>query len=409
MKQKWQLIIFGLIHAVILLIIFTIVYDTTGNSVYFEYSNMAIYGQMPYRDFAVEYPPLALLFLTLPRLISSSFTMYTYVFAAQILLFDLLGLFLISSLSRRLGLKLVPTLTIYTLAVLAIGPLLITRYDLIPAIMVLLSIYAFSRSSYKLSWAILAIGMMTKIYPAVIAPIFLLYHFRHHQYQHIITGVGTFAVTTAIIMLPCLLLSADGFWQSFSYHAQRSLQSESTYASFLLVGHTLGINTVGLEFGFGSNNIASPLADTLAKFSPLVMLLSLALVYWFFYKSYDKTAATKGLSAPIGQPDTANIINYSLLAILAFIITSKVLSPQFIIWLFPLVPLVAGRWRQASWLMFLAIGFMTYHVFPQHYEEFLQLEPKVIDILLWRNILLIALAGLLLGERQTSRDSVIGT
>ena len=409
MERKWQLIIFCLIHAIILLIVFTIVYDTEGNSVYFGYSNMTIQGQMPYRDFAIEYPPLALLFLTLPRLVASSFTMYTYIFAAQILLFDLLGLFLISSLSRRLGLNLVATLAIYTLALLAIGPLLIIRYDLIPAIMVLLSIYAFSQSRYKLSWAILAIGMMTKIYPAVIAPIFLLYHFRHRQYRQIITGVGTFAITTAIIMVPCLLLSADGFWQSFSYHAQRGLQSESTYASFLLLGHTLGLNTIGIEFSFGSNNIVSPVADTLTRFSPFIMLLSLAVVYWFFYKSYHKTAATKGILAPIGQPDTVNIINYSLLAILAFMVTSKVLSPQFIIWLYPLVPLIAGRWRQASWLMFLIIGIMTYYVFPQHYGEFLQIEPKVIDILLWRNILLIALAGLLLGERKTGGDSVIGT
>jgi uncharacterized membrane protein len=409
MKQKWQLIIFCLIHAVILLIVFTIVYDTAGDAVYFGYAEMIAQGQLPYRDFAVEYPPLALVFLALPRLIASGITMYIYLFAAQILLFDLLGLFLISSLSRRLGLNLVATLAIYTLAVLAIGPLFITRYDLIPAIMVLLSIYAFSRSKYKLSWAILAIGMMTKIYPAVIAPVFLLYHFRHRQYRHIITGVGAFAITTAIIMVPCLLLSADSFWQSFSYHAQRGLQSESTYASFLLVGHTLGINTVGLEFGFGSNNIASPLADTLAKFSPLVMLLSLALVYWFFYKSYDKTAAAEGMPTAISQPDMINITNYSLLAILAFMVTSKVLSPQFIIWLYPLVPLVAGRWRKASWLIFIIIGLMTYYIFPLNYDEFLQLETKVIDILFWRNILLIAMAGLLLGERRTGGNSVIGT
>ena len=403
MKQKWQLIIFCLVHALILLVLFnSALYDNTALEYdiarFFNYSSRIVEGQLPYQDFAVEYPPLTLVFFTLPRLVAPSLGIYQYAFAVEILLFDLLGLFLISALSRRLGLHLTGTLAIYTLALLAIGPILIYRYDLIPAIMVLLALYTFSQNKHKLSWAILAVGAMTKIYPAVIAPIFLIYQFCHRRYRHIISGAAAFVIVTAIIVILGLLLSPDGFWDSFRYQAQRGLHADSTYSSFLLLGHTLGLTQVRLGF-VGliplSLDIVSPITDMLAKVSPLVILFSLAAVYWFFYKSQSGRAVAPKTLSPITKPDATYIIHYSLLAILAFMVTNKVFSPQFIIWLYPLIPLVAGRWRRTSWLMFIMIGLMTYFIYPTAYGGLIQYHPIVISILFLRNVSLIILAFLL--------------
>ena len=405
MKQKWQLIIFCLIHILIFIVIFNsnlyVSEGHSGTALYFNYSTrMVALGQLPYQDFAVEYPPLALGFIILPRLIASNPATYANAFAIGMLLFDLLGLFLISALSRRLNLSLWKTLAIYTLALLAIGPIIAHRYDLIPAIMVLLALFTFSRGKYKTSWALLAIGMMTKIYPAILAPIFLLYHWRHRQNRQAIAGVATFAITTAAIVIPCLLLSPDGFWNSLTYHAQRGLQCESTYSSFLLLGQTLGLTSVEMEFSFGSLNVTSPLANILAKVSPLVMLLSLVAVYWFFYKSQVKRAVAQQTLPSMNQPDIAHIVSYSLLAMLTFMLTNKVLSPQFIIWLYPLIPLVVGHWQRTSWLMFILIGLMTYLVYPVAYAGITEGHPLVIGTLFLRNVSLIILAFLLPEYRQ---------
>ena len=83
-------------HALILIVVFnTGIYGTEGNpdiNRYFNYSVSIAHGQLPYRDFTVEYPPLALVFFTLPQLVAPTLQMYQYVFAVQILFFDLLGL-----------------------------------------------------------------------------------------------------------------------------------------------------------------------------------------------------------------------------------------------------------------------------------------------------------------------------
>jgi len=263
--------------------------------------------------------------------------------------------------------------------------------------MVLLALYAFCQGKHKTSWALLAVGVMTKLYPVILAPIFLLYHWRHRQNRQAIVGVATFVITTVAIVVPCLLLSPDGFWNSITYHAQRGLQCESTYSSFLLLGQTLGLTSLEIEFSFGSYNLSSPLADILARVSPLLILFSLVAVYWFFHKNQGGRAVVQQTLSPINQPDTARIVNYSIIAILAFMLTSKVLSPQFIIWLYPLIPLIAWRWRLISWLMFIMIGLMTYFIYPVAYGGIIEGDPipLVIGMLVLRNLSLIILAFLL--------------
>jgi hypothetical protein len=208
--------------------------------------------------------------------------------------------------------------------------------------------------------------------------------------------MSTFVVTTALIMAPWLVLSPDGLWHSLSYHAQRGLHLESTYSSFLLLGQTLGLTLVHVEEAFKVQNVTSPLADTLAMISPIIVILSAVVVYWFFYNSQRAKTNVELPPSSITRPDIANITNYSFLVILAFILTNKVFSPQFIIWLYPLVPLITGKCRHASWVVFLLVSVLTYYVFPERYGELIQGDFKTIAVLLSRNILLIALAGLVL-------------
>jgi len=136
------------------------------------------------------------------------------------------------------------------------------------------------------------------------------------------------------------------------------------------------------------------------------MLFSLVAVYWFFYKSQSEPAVVQQTPSLLNQPDTTRIVSYSLLAVLAFIITNKVLSPQFIIWLYPLIPLVVGRWRHTLWLMFILIGLMTYLVYPLAYDGIRQGHPLVISTLFMRNVSLIILAFLLPEYRQPTTAKV---
>jgi len=404
MKKYRQLIIFGIIHALILILLFNsgIYHNSslTGDvAEFFNYSSNIVHGSLPYRDFAVEYPPLALVCFTIPRLVTSTFSDYHWAFSVEILIFDLLALFLLSKLSRVLGINQITTLVIYTLLLIGIGPLLIYRFDLIPAVMVLACLYAFSQGKYGLAWAILAMGVMTKIYPIVIAPIFLIYELSQHRYKEALREIGLFVLTAQIIILPGFFINPTGFVNSFLVQMHRGLQLESTYSSFILLFQNLGLTKVYIESAgplIASMDIISPAASFLSEIAWLVMAAALILIYWLFYRRCSNKMV---YLSPKKQPDMVDIIYYSFLAVLIFIISSNVFSPQYLIWFIPLAPLVIWRWKNALWLGLIMVSALTYYEFPLHYNLLEKGNALLVYILLSRNILLIVLTGWLIEWR----------
>jgi uncharacterized membrane protein len=360
-------------------------------------------GDMPYRDFAVEYPPLALLFMLIPRLFGSYASTYILGFSIEILIFDLLAMLLVSEMSQRLNIALWKSLGIYTLAVLSIGPLLINRYDLIPAVIVLAAVYAFTRGRSTVAWILLAAGVMTKVYPVVIAPLFLIYDMARCRYRRAAGGVTAFILTIGLIALPFLIISPQGFIESFTYQTGRGLQIESVFSSILLLCQNLGLTALTVVPASGGTDVASPLANTLANITPAFVAAALLLVYWLYYRREKAAQAEFGFADDtLNEPRSASLTGFTALAVLAFILTNKVLSPQFLIWLAPLIPLVTGRNSRLAWLLFIAAGLMSYLIFPTGYLTLEEGDIRMIILLLARNAALILLAFTVEGEKKIS-------
>ena len=74
---------------------------------------------------------------------------------------------------------------------------------------------------------------------------------------------------------------------------------------------------------------------------------------------------------------------------------AKVLSPQFLVWLAPLVALVRGRVGLAACGLLAPACVLTRLVYPDRYEELLAREGLPVALLLLRNGLLVALTVLL--------------
>jgi len=382
--ERLTLTLFILIHAFIFGYLFHFYLTTnTDVSLYFADASKLLSGLLPYRDFTLEYPPFALIFFGLPRIITSSYTQYARIFLYEVLVFDIIGLLLIFDIVRRLGEIPWKSLLIYTLCVLAVGPIIIQTFDIFPAVMTLAAIYFFWRGKHKTSWAMLALGTMTQIYPAVIAPIFLLIYFRNRQFKQIRDGLIIFLSVCLITLLPFIILGSSSILSLISYHSQRGLQIESTYSAIILALTKIGFGTVAVEHSFGSWNIISPTATVLAKLSIYIMASSLLIVYWFIYRQVK-----------LGKSQFSYLGAYALLTLVTTIATSKVFSPQYLIWLVPIIPILCGRWRTLILATFIMVGGLTYYIFPLHYSELLQFQPTTVAILLGRDVLFIFLAVL---------------
>jgi hypothetical protein len=84
------------------------------------------------------------------------------------------------------------------------------------------------------------------------------------------------------------------------------------------------------------------------------------------------------------------LVRFAAAAVVAFTALGKVLSPQFLIWLVPLVPLVAGRrGLAASALLGLALV-LTQLWFPFRYWDFaLRFDETVSWLVLARDLVLV--------------------
>lgn len=204
-------------------------------------------------------------------------------------------------------------------------------------------------------------------------------------------GFAVFFGVVAVFLLPALLFGGGDFIKSFSYHADRGLQLESLGSSVLLkLGY---VERVFLEFG--AYDVQGRGVDLLSSMSLPVTGVLLALTAAVTYREHRE-----------GRFGPEQLPRFAAAFVLAFLIGSKVLSPQYVIWLLPLVPLSAGgAWGLGVSAVFLAVCWMTTQVFPFHYLEISAGRPPGTDILLGRNLLLLVLWGLMLSLPSGSEST----
>jgi hypothetical protein len=142
----------------------------------------------------------------------------------------------------------------------------------------------------------------------------------------------------------------------------------------------LGLGLRG-ETSSGSNNLGGGAADALAIASTVVQA---ALLLWI-WASFAR-----------GPGSREALVRSSAATLCAFVAFGKVLSPQFPIWLIPVVPLVRGRrGLLASALLAVALV-LTQTWFPFRYFRLaLNFEAGLSWLLLARDLTLVALVAVL--------------
>ena len=345
-------------------------------AIYRDAGEAILRGQIPYRDFFIEYPPGSLPALVPPALFSVDKAGYIALFASEMALVLVAALVLTTLAARKLwGFWAwpVPALT-FVAAAIMLYPVAVTRYDAVVALtLAVAAIGAALGGRYVyLAYASLGLGAAAKLVPAL-ATVPL-------ARRDAARGYAVFFGVLVLFFAPTVLLGGDRFLDSFAYHAERGLQVESLAASILMKLRWV----TGISFEYGAFEVQGKgvgLASSLSLPMTGVLLLITALVM------YRRR----------GRLDAGRFPRYAAALILAFMLGSKVLSPQYMIWLLPIVPLGVGGLAGAGVsLIFLAACWTTTQVFPIHYGDLLNGRYPGPDLLLARNLLLVILWALLL-------------
>lgn len=353
-------------------------------------------GKVPYRDFFIEYPPGSLPFFVPPALFSETPLGYAVYFASEMAVLLVLTLGLTALVARAWGRFWPFPAAVFTASVLLLYPVAVARYDAVVALSLSCAL-AFAALWHgrarpwglALAWLSLGIGAAAKLVPVLAtAPLALLYRDR----RSLIVGGAVFAGVLGLFFVPALVVGREGFLQSFEYHSERGIQIESVSASVLM---RLGYIERVL-FQFGAHEVWG---YGTAFWSAMSLPVTGALLI--------VTGAVALRERLLGRFGPEAVPRYAAAFLLAFMIGSKVLSPQYVVWLLPLVPLAArGLWGVATSAILLAVCWTTTQVFPFHYEELYRGEAPAVNVLLGRNVLLVVLWGLMLamphGKRRAS-------
>jgi hypothetical protein len=379
----------------------TVVWQLSGRAVtdialYRTYGERIADGLVPYRDFGFEYPPGALPALVLPALVTDSITAFRVVFAAEMAVAGAVGVLLLAAGLDRFGTR--PgdrrvALSFVALAPLLLGGVILTRFDLVPAAIVAGAMLLLVTGRLRAGALVVGIGIAVKLYPAVLVPLLAVVAWRRGGRRELAAVVAVVAAPVLAVYLPFLLAAPDGVLDSLGRQLGRPLQIESLGAGVLLVVHHAAGTSLGWESTSGSQNLTGTAAGTLAVLQGIAQVAAVALVWVSFWR---------------GAATSERLVRHAAAAVVAFVALSKVLSPQFLVWLVLLVPLVVGlRGRAPLWLLTAACA-VTAVWFPARYWDLVKdFDPLASWLVPVRGVLLLGLLAVLMWpatERAPARS-----
>jgi hypothetical protein len=338
-------------------------------------------GLIPYRDFPVEYPPLALPAIVLPRLVAgTSENLYEWIFTFMSIGFAVATAAVVYWLARR-GWSATSTRTsllMFAGLVLAGAPLVIWRFDIVPALFSALALAAFSAKRDGWTGVALGLGTLAKLYPAFLGPVFFgvrLMERRWRSAAALVIGAG---VTTALAVAVMLAVAGRDAFSFLFYQDERGVEIESVAGGLALLADAFALAPARIFFDFGAwqveSSVIARLELPMALFNAALVVALVGSAFWHFRAD----VRTTGWVAPL------TVVRYLVATLLVVILINKVLSPQYMVWLMPFAALL--RPRQAL-LLVVAVALTTL-IYPMGFQGLLDTDPAVVVALNVRNLLL---------------------
>jgi hypothetical protein len=326
----------------------------------------AVQAQPPFHLLPLEYPPLTVVIFSL-ALIAPLFY-YQLMFALLMALMTVLIYWLLLRYAPRgAGLAFAIFMLIGAWAT-AQG-----RFDLVPAALTLLSLIAAERKHWTLAYIVLAFGFLLKIYPILFLP--ALFIAEQHDAQrlsippkslslqsllgelgHLLRGITGWRWKNTLIFF-AVIVGITGFFALFdfkgavvsqlSYFAKRPVQAEATGSTLLWIGTHLGF-PIKVVFTYGSVNLVSSLGGPVSLLFDFLLVLGYVYTLWLQWR---------------GKMD---VIQACIAILLVFIVTGKVFSPQYLIWIIPLL-VYSGAYNRFWILIWGGISLLTTLIYPYFY------------------------------------------
>jgi uncharacterized membrane protein len=352
---------------------------------YGGFAHSVFAGHVPYRDFFMEYPPGALAVFLPPQLFGSAH--YNAAFKALMTLCGAATIVVLALLLVRLGAtrsRLWSALILFAASPLALGPISLNTYDAWPAFLTVAALALLVALLPVAAFAVLGLAFAAKVYPIVLVPPALVWVWRTAGRRTAAWSLAAFAAVAAFVIVPFLALAPHGLASSFRAQAARALQVESLGGALLGVADRVGWYSAHVVHRTGhaiSYDLTGTLPRVLAGFSSALQLLAVLLVAWLYAR---------------GRDEPHRLVAAFAAAVAGFLAFTRFFSPQYMVWLLPLVVLL----QPLEWML-TAAALVLAQVWFFHYRDVFALGGYIWLVAL-RDVLVVALFVVLC--RRTVED-----
>ncbi len=309
-------------------------------------------GDRPYLDQSIEYPPLSIPVLQGPALFGDGVDAYVEAFQWEMLAVDLALVLLLALGLPGSARQVISALGVYTIGLVMLSgvvlddslidtaPLALSRFDLVPAALVLAAILARDRRRSATWSALLAAATAVKAFPLFLYPALMR---GERQWRRAVVG----GVIPLIVCVGIVIAWGDEFGAAITYHTGRGLQIESLAATPFEIAGQFGAG-VSSEVASGGFDVAATGTDA----ARLVSVLVGAVLYLILLRA--------GWRSPV--PNLALVT--ALLAVM--VVFAPVLSPQFLLWVLPLSAAAYGAGREN---LVLLVAILFTQIALQNYDQ----------------------------------------
>ena len=297
-------------------------------TIYRAWAHVLAGGTYPVHDTQWQYPPAAALIFLVPLALTHLGLSYIIAFFLFALAADLAVFALLLGHADRNAAAddAAPHLTgvwVWVVGGFAIGPLLLMRYDVIVTALAvggLVAPAAAVSTRWSVRGALIGLGTMVKAWPGILV---LGLPPKGPGRRALACAVGTAVAVTGI-----LSLTLTGAFSFLTGQSDRGIEVESVLASPFMVAHWFGY-PVKVVHAYGSFQISGPGVSVIASFAELLTVVGIGIILWWRLMRFRPRCWTPAL-----MYDTA------FTAVLVLVVTSRVLSPQYLIWLLGLSAVV---------------------------------------------------------------------
>ncbi|AJP01666.1 membrane protein [Streptomyces cyaneogriseus subsp. noncyanogenus] len=321
-------------------------------------------GSFPLDDVTWQYPPGAALAILSPALLP--FWDYATAFFVLACLADLAVLLLLTRAGRRPG-RTPRGALVWTAGVPLLGPTVYARYDVMVTAVAVAALLTAARHP-RAAGALAALGALLKVWPAL-----LLAGERRR-------GSWAAAAVTGAALAALSALTLPGAFAFLAFQRDRGTEVESLGALVFHVARHFGWEGE-VRLTYGSVEFLGPYVGAV---STAALALTAAAFGWLLL--WRLRARRFG---------SRTLAEAAFTAVLMFTVTSRVLSPQYLVWLVGLAAVcrsfAASGMRLPSGLVLAACA-VTVLEFPVWFAHVVAGDPLGVALLFVRNGLLVAAA-----------------